>query len=161
MTKQPGFPQKPALRQVKETASQKEKEARWSGMRSPLQAPARGSVEQTSEFCPRWRGSFSISSRHELGVPAFWMAKWAPEDAPGSGRCWRLELGRYSTIAVTPVILPGVLLGCPSQHLQPLLPLPGRRTGTAARGSGPADCHTLCHAAGVPSHPLPQVGTPP
>lgn len=72
-------------------------------MRSPLQAPARGSVEQTSEFCPRWRGSFSISSRHELGVPAFWMAKWAPEDAPGSGRCWRLELGRYSTIAVTPV----------------------------------------------------------
>lgn len=69
------------------------------------QAPAGGSVEQTSEFCPRGRESFSIFSRHGLGVSASWMAKQAWEDAPGSGRCWWLELGRCSTTAVAPALV--------------------------------------------------------
>lgn len=85
MTKQPGFPQKPTLRQVKKTASQKEKEATSSGMCSPLQAPAGGSVEQTSAQAG---GGLSPSPPVELGVPASWMAKWAwrrPQEVAGAG----------------------------------------------------------------------------
>uniref|UniRef100_A0A8B9XZP1 Syntaxin-binding protein 1 n=1 Tax=Bos mutus grunniens TaxID=30521 RepID=A0A8B9XZP1_BOSMU len=49
-----------------------------------------------------------------------------------------------------------VLPGCPPQHLQPLLPLPGGRASTAAGGTGPADRHPVRHSARVPGHPLPQ-----
>lgn len=118
----------------------------------------------------KWKGARSCLCSLSASAGAYpsplqsWQHRlWRIWKTPGkcrgsSGRlCW------VSPIVISTTLLssPGVLSGCPAQHLQPLLPISGRGAGAAARCAGPADSHTVCHSSGIPIHSLPQVGTNP
>lgn len=155
----------------------------WESMTTPSQkGEPRDSADDCGplEFCPSGRLQ-GAAERRPLGGAAQGGGGWGIAPPPPSGIGWSLsrlaegragsgdpgtaQAGSWAVVPrqrrLWPLCLPGVLPGCPLQHLQPLLSLPGRGADTAAGGTGPADRHTVYHTAGVPGHPLPKVGTPP